>query len=550
MQRIAALQLRNLVTPDWVTFALLSATLLVVIRSVEAAGWAVHPPLSMTVLLAAFTGLLAARLPWRAWQRHLAGAAMGLLVVYLQTASLVEAEGLARQFAQLNDRLAAWWSAATGDGVNPDPLPFSLLLTVVAWAAGYLAAWVVFQSGNIWLAILPASLGLVTNLTYLPPSYVGYLFPFLLVTMLLLVRLTALQRRASLGRSEIGYPSSLPHLSLGAAFVLSSLIVFAVALLPDHSFRVEPLRRVWNASRQPAEWVQEQFTRLFPGITGIKPSSASPFGAVFALIANAPTSEDTVFAANAPFATYWRVRSYSTYTAGGWSTGQTTIQPALQLGVDLDLEISDDPGTYYYEIQTHVPAPYLFLPSATPLSVNIPARLETLAKNEELAAMVAVRPQNPLEPKETYNGLFTLALPPEQLLREPTTEYPDWVLRQYLQLPSSLPSRVRNEAASLTRGLDRSYDKAVAIEAFLREKLTYTANAPPAPAGADPIEHFLFEAREGHGGHFASAMTVMLRSLGIPTRLVSGYGPGVPDEDEGVYLIRQKDRHYWPEAYF
>ncbi|MBI4199303.1 MAG: DUF4129 domain-containing protein, partial [Chloroflexi bacterium] len=43
---------------------------------------------------------------------------------------------------------------------------------------------------------------------------------------------------------------------------------------------------------------------------------------------------------------------------------------------------------------------------------------------------------------------------------------------------------------------------------------------------------------------------VMLRSLGIPTRLVSGYGPGVPDEDEGVYLIRQKDRHYWPEAYF
>ncbi|MBI4199763.1 MAG: transglutaminase domain-containing protein, partial [Chloroflexi bacterium] len=55
---------------------------------------------------------------------------------------------------------------------------------------------------------------------------------------------------------------------------------------------------------------------------------------------------------------------------------------------------------------------------------------------------------------------------------------------------------------------------------------------PPCSKGADPIEHFLFEVREGHGSHFASAMTVMLRSLGIPTRLVSGYGPGVPDEDE------------------
>ncbi len=136
-----------------------------------------------------------------------------------------------------------------------------------------------------------------------------------------------------------------------------------------------------------------------------------------------------------------------------------------------------------------------------------------------------------------------------ELLRTAGTDYPTWALVKYTQLPSSLPPRVRELSAILTEEEDNPYDKAKAVETFLRG-MTYNLEIDPPPFGADGVDYFLFESKEGYSEYFGSAMAVMLRSVGIPARMISGYSTGdkVPDED--IYIVRDSHSHGWVEVFF
>src|SRR5207253_6866831 len=78
---------------------------------------------------------------------------------------------------------------------------------------------------------------------------------------------------------------------------------------------------------------------------------------------------------------------------------------------------------------------------------------------------------------------------------------------------------------------------------------SYTLNLTGKP-GRDPLAHFLFEARAGHCEYFASAMAIMLRTLGIPSREVNGFLPGEYNDLAGDYIVRASDAHSWVEVYF
>jgi protein-glutamine gamma-glutamyltransferase len=133
-------------------------------------------------------------------------------------------------------------------------------------------------------------------------------------------------------------------------------------------------------------------------------------------------------------------------------------------------------------------------------------------------------------------------------LRADGTEYPDEIRTQDLQLPIVDP-RVFQLAKSLTGQARTPYDKALAIANHLRTQYTYTLNLTGKP-GDDPLAHFLFETRAGHCEYFASAMTIMLRTLGIPAREVNGFLPGEYNDLAGDYIVRASDAHSWVEVYF
>ena len=161
----------------------------------------------------------------------------------------------------------------------------------------------------------------------------------------------------------------------------------------------------------------------------------------------------------------------------------------------------------------------------------------------------AVQPQTAITRGMTYTSTIstTTALAPD--LRAAGGNYPDWVVKRYLQLPASTTDRTRQLAKELENGQD-PYDAAVTIQNWLHDNITYNENINYPPADRDLVDYVLFDKREGYCEYYSSAMVIMLRSLGIPAREAVGFFSGEFDQDQAGYLYRESNAHAWPEAYF
>jgi len=151
-------------------------------------------------------------------------------------------------------------------------------------------------------------------------------------------------------------------------------------------------------------------------------------------------------------------------------------------------------------------------------------------------------------PVTRYEATSNIAQPSADELRAAPEFYPPEVLRDDLQLPPTDP-RVRRLASQIVGSAPTNYDKAVAVENYLRTHFGYTLQLPRTEP-RDPIANFLFERKQGHCEYFASGMTVMLRTLQIPARVVNGFRTGEFNDVTSQYLIRASDAHSWVEAYF
>lgn len=119
---------------------------------------------------------------------------------------------------------------------------------------------------------------------------------------------------------------------------------------------------------------------------------------------------------------------------------------------------------------------------------------------------------------------------------------------QYLQLPP-LDLRISQLARLITASSTNNYDSALAIEQYLRTHYAYTLQLPRA-VPRDPLANFLFERKQGHCEYFASSMAVMLRSIDIPSRIVTGFRTGEFNDLTGQYVVRASNAHSWVEVYF
>lgn len=175
---------------------------------------------------------------------------------------------------------------------------------------------------------------------------------------------------------------------------------------------------------------------------------------------------------------------------------------------------------------------------------------------------------------QTYSVTSSVPVIDEALLR---TSKAGWSDKEeasrhsfYLQLPESLPDRVKQLAEQVTAGAANDYDKARLLESYLR--LNYNYNNLPdesklTGSTSDFVDQFLFELKEGYCDYFSTSMAVMARSLGFPTRWVKGFAPGaLPASDfgppggyreeevnpsgAGTYTVRNSDAHSWVEIYF
>ncbi|HEV2108899.1 MAG TPA: transglutaminase domain-containing protein, partial [Thermomicrobiales bacterium] len=152
----------------------------------------------------------------------------------------------------------------------------------------------------------------------------------------------------------------------------------------------------------------------------------------------------------------------------------------------------------------------------------------------------------------TYGVTGLTSIASEEALRHAGQDYPAYVQDRYLQLPSSTTFRTRALAAALVQeaGAANPFDQAIAIQNALRQRIRYEEQFDPPPDDQDAVDYVLFDSQEGYCEYYASAMAVMLRSLGIPARIAVGYYPAEYDAEEAGYLYRQRNAHAWVEAYF
>ena len=119
---------------------------------------------------------------------------------------------------------------------------------------------------------------------------------------------------------------------------------------------------------------------------------------------------------------------------------------------------------------------------------------------------------------------------------------------RYLQLPTQLDPRIPELAHDITGAETNPYLRALAIERYLSTHYQYTLQLPSQPP-ADPIAYFLFTRRRGHCEYFASSMAMLLRTLGIPSRIITGFRGAQFNQLNSNYIVRASDAHSWVEAY-
>src|SRR6201987_6117137 len=155
-----------------------------------------------------------------------------------------------------------------------------------------------------------------------------------------------------------------------------------------------------------------------------------------------------------------------------------------------------------------------------------------------------------LDPKHSisvYDADSDLATPTAAELRGAPRAIPP-AMQEYLQMPP-LDPRIPELAQRITRSAGNSFDQAAALERYLMTNFGYTLELPRVPP-PDPLADFLFARKRGHCEYFASSMAIMLRTLGIPSRVVNGFRTTEFNDLTGNYVVRASSAHSWVEAYF
>jgi transglutaminase-like putative cysteine protease len=120
----------------------------------------------------------------------------------------------------------------------------------------------------------------------------------------------------------------------------------------------------------------------------------------------------------------------------------------------------------------------------------------------------------------------------------------------YFQLPNNISKGIIQLAEEITKKSTNQFDKSMDIQNFLQTNFKYNLEIPEFPEDAETVNYFLFNQKEGYCEHFATSMVVMLRSIGIPSRLVTGFSPGTYNQITAYHEIKSSDAHAWVEVYF
>ncbi|MQC18540.1 MAG: DUF4129 domain-containing protein [Chloroflexi bacterium] len=544
----------------WITLTLVLLVQLPVVGSIQSSNWVGEMP---SLVVPALVGLATAWVLAHTRISRAVGIATTFIVGAITVMSLVmhtmvlidpEASGVLTRWWEFRFRLLEWGRAVVGDGISTDPLPFVVLLVALMFLVGFISTWAVVRWRNPWVALIPGGIVLLTNISYLPgqPSFSFILF--LLAAIMLVTRLTfvdALLRWRRQGMSPTD-GMSIEVLLVGGA--IASILVISAWVIPTAN-NWGPVADAWNRALAPVQERVDRFGQLFVGIASKKPIPVHAMGGVLPLQGSIALDQDVLFEVQAPEDVLLRGAVYDEYTGSGWRVSSVAAVPLSPGGVEAaQFGTAASRQALQEAVRIDVTVLHDSAPSGVLLGAGDPIATSAAADLvfDRGGGPLQLRSTETVAVMDTYSTVATRSVASAETLAAAGQDYPAAIMDRYLALPDGMSPEVRELTLSLVGGAGSPYDAARLIEAHLRSNYTFDFEISPPPPGEDAVEHFLLESRAGYFDLFSSSMAVMLRSIGIPSRVAVGFAPERSDYDSATktYRITEERAWSWPEVYF
>lgn len=538
------------------SFVLLLLMYLNLTWAIQGARWAEGLQILPWVVLGAVVlGFMLAISRWPARAAHGYILFVGAIVNSLLFCTLLSSElSWLDRLIEVGLRLYHWLMILLGGGTSYDTLVFVAELALLLWLFGYISAWQYFRHRRLWWVLFPPTTGLMFNLYYAPPELMPYFMIHLGLCLLLLIRHRLDQRQGEWQKARILAGDEARFDIIRDGLIIAVMALFLAWTLPGAQ-QVKALSRFGERLEGPVRSFKEEWNRLFASLQRYGTSRELTFGPTKLLAGGVQLTDAPIADIQAVEGRYWAAAVYDYYGGRGWAATYTDRGPLGQNSSPM----AEPPYPMRKKVEQVVrvrwPAMRIILAAPLLYQGDIPAEAQLLYLPREGAAAARppadiqmAFPQHRLYEGDVYTVTSLVSVVDEESLRAAGSDYPDWVRRYYLQLPEDVPRRLRWLARFLTRGYTNNYDKAQALESFLRQ-IPYNDQVEAPPPDEDAVEYFVFMMRQGYCDYYASAMVVLARLAGIPARFVQGYAVGEPSAD-GVYHIQEKHGHAWAELYF
>lgn len=479
---------------DLVTLIVLFAMLFAAVGSVVAAEW--MPGLGV-IAWAAALGLLAgtalAYSSFPSWTAHLTSMIYGLftlsLIGAMHPSVITAADNWRARAMLLFQKISAWIEEALNNGASSEPVIFILLLSWMFWVLGYTAAWYSFRHRRIWHVILPTGVALFSDVYY----YAGQnpMAPFLLIYLLCAVTLLALSH---LAEREAGWLQSRVRFSpaLGRWFVAGGLAIAAMAGLFGWQLSEATTsaagRNFLGQLNQPYRELLARWNRLFANLNNNISRQVDSYASSVTLSGPRELTAEPVMDVIAPPARYyWRATSYDYYDGLTWRNTIETATNAQPFDVNIPLAGYAARAPAQADFVLYRGTDSIYAPSQ-PLRASVGAQAIFERVSDASVDLVQLKLPVPLLDGNRYTAIGSVSVANAAQLRAAPPDYPAWTAR-YLQLPPQVPARVFDLARNITARAPTAFDKAAAIERWLRDNIAYDEQLPAPPSGIEASDY-------------------------------------------------------------
>ena len=547
---------------SWFSIFLLLIALLAMTHSLENANWVDEmPSIYISTLIGFVAGLITIIFQIKYFSKSLYVGTITTIILSLSTIvwnlKTTNPATANQPYLHINEflfRIYDWYSAVVTGGISNDPLPFVIILTLTVSLISFYAVLSTIRWKNPWLALLPPGFVLLTNISYLSYSKNVELIIFLFIAILLIVQINFMR---SLEKWHVEHRPWPEHISIQIIFlgIATSFILVTFAWLTPTFNNWKPVDTYFENVTSPLQERFEWFNRVFAGVSSKRDLPVHSFGETMPLQASISLSNTDLMEIETISPGNFKAAIYDEYTGFGWRTSDTilvdssgtTIDAAL-FGTSLTQSQLREPRSLTVTILNPIPNRRLLF-HGEPIASDINTKNVINTQSNDI---IGVTPKDRLKPNMTYTTVGAISVAPIQSILSTSLDYPSHIKEHYLQLPNSLPTSIKMLATDIASTAEHPYISARKIEDHLRRNYPYTLDVNRPPPRSDVIENFLFTEKRGYFDHHASAMTILLRTIGIPSRIATGFTLDTNsfDTSSKSYKISEIHSWSWPEVYF